>query len=103
MVRLGMIQGGYDVKIGTSEHGSKASAAELRVPPFQHLLVTFGGPKGLEDAMQRDSAVGHSTPSDMFDMYVNTCPDQGSRTIRTEEAILISLAYLQPALKEATA
>lgn len=97
-----MLQGGYDVKIGTSEHGSRASGADLHVPPFQHLLVSFGGPKGLEDAMQRDVAVGNSAPSALFDMYVNTCPDQGSRTIRTEEAILISLAYLQPALQAAT-
>lgn len=97
-----MMQGGYDVKIGTSEHGSKASAAELQVPPFQHLLVSFGGPKGLEDAMQRDNAVGNSNTDALFDMYVNTCPDQGSRTIRTEEAILISLAYLQPSLLAAT-
>ncbi len=27
---------------------------------------------------------------------VNTCPFQGSRTIRTEEAVLISLAFFQP-------
>lgn len=30
--------------------------------------------------------------------YLNTCFDQGSRTIRSEEAILISLAFLQPAI-----
>jgi len=29
---------------------------------------------------------------------LNTCPFQGSRTIRTEEAVLISLATLGPAL-----
>ena len=37
-------------------------------------------------------------PRTTFDMYINTCPNQGSRTIRSEEAILISLSYLQPAL-----
>jgi predicted SPOUT superfamily RNA methylase MTH1 len=35
----------------------------------------------------------------LFDMWVNTCPTQGSRTIRTEEAVLISLARLQPAIQ----
>ena len=32
----------------------------------------------------------------LFDLYLNTCPDQGSRTIRSEEAILISLSTLRP-------
>ena len=35
---------------------------------------------------------------DVFDMYINTCPDQGSRTIRTEEAVLISMSYMQTAI-----
>lgn len=33
----------------------------------------------------------------LFDHYINTCPEQGSRTIRTEEALLISLAAFQTA------
>ena len=40
-------------------------------------------------------------PSVLFDMYLNTCPKQGSRTIRTEEAILVSLAALRPKIDEA--
>ncbi|KAE8593072.1 hypothetical protein XENTR_v10018967 [Xenopus tropicalis] len=40
-------------------------------------------------------------PSILFNHYLNTCPDQGSRTIRTEEAILISLAALKPRLQAA--
>ena len=34
----------------------------------------------------------------MLCFRLNTCPFQGSRTIRTEEAVLISLATLSPAL-----
>ena len=34
----------------------------------------------------------------LFDQYINTCADQGSRTIRTEEAVLISMAYLSNAI-----
>jgi hypothetical protein len=34
----------------------------------------------------------------LFDMWVNVCEFQGSRTIRTEEAVLISLARLRPFL-----
>lgn len=37
-----------------------------------------------------------SESSALFDMWVNTCPGQGSRTIRTEEAVLITLARLRP-------
>lgn len=92
------LQGGYDVVIGTSEHGSKASANDLELPAFQHLLIVFGGPLGLEDLFSKDTTVFTKDPQDSFDMYINTCSEQGSRTIRTEEAILISLTYLQPAL-----
>ena len=35
---------------------------------------------------------------DLFDLYLNTCMGQGLRTIRTEEAIMISLAVLRPEL-----
>lgn len=40
----------------------------------------------------------HRSPAELFDRYLNTCHHQGSRTIRTEEALLITLAFLQPAL-----
>ena len=33
-----------------------------------------------------------------FDFYLNTCVNQGLRTIRTEEAVLISLAVIRPEL-----
>ena len=32
----------------------------------------------------------------LFDHYLNLCPGQGSRTIRTEEALLVGLTALQP-------
>jgi hypothetical protein len=35
-------------------------------------------------------------PFSLLFVRVNTCPYQGSRTIRTEEAVLISLASFQP-------
>ncbi len=96
-----MVQDGYDLKIGTSERGSVQSAAELQLPPHQHCLITFGGPLGLEECLKRDPGKTASDVVELFDMWVNTCPDQGSRTIRTEEALLISLAYFQPALQSA--
>ena len=95
---LSVMQGGYDLKIGTSERGEKQSAAQLKLPEHEHALIAFGGPLGLEDCYQKDSRREGGDVTGLFDMWVNTCPNQGSRTIRTEEAILISMAYLQPAL-----
>jgi predicted SPOUT superfamily RNA methylase MTH1 len=96
---------GYDLILGTSERGEhRVDSSEFCLPVFQRVLIVFGGVAGLEDAASSDTALGAAGiahVSDMFDMYVNTCPFQGSRTIRTEEAIGISLASLQPAIKAA--
>ncbi|KAL0606456.1 putative methyltransferase C9orf114 [Plecturocebus cupreus] len=94
-------QDGYDLTIGTSEHGSDVASAQL--PNFRHALVVFGGLQGLEAGVDADPNLEVAEPSVLFDLYVNTCPGQGSRTIRTEEAILISLAALQPGLTQAGA
>ncbi|CAI0466241.1 unnamed protein product [Linum tenue] len=88
-------KGGYDHSIGTSEHGLKLSSSELSLPPFKHLLIAFGGLAGLEEGVEEDSSLKGTNVRKVFDSYLNTCPDQGSRTIRTEEAILISLQYFQ--------
>ena len=63
-------------------------------------MVVFGGVLGLEEAVACDEmlTIGPQDTATLFDQYVNTCPTQGSRTIRTEEAILISLAALRPHL-----
>lgn len=91
-------QDGYDLTIGTSERGSSVASAQL--PTFSHALVVFGGLQGLEAGVDADPNLEVADPSVLFDFYVNTCPSQGSRTIRTEEAILISLAALQPGLTQ---
>lgn len=92
-------EGGYDLKIGTSERGEKTPCCELKFPSFKHVLIVFGGPQGLEYCLENDPCRGeHQEPSTLFDRYLNTCHKQGSRTIRTEEAILVSLSFLQPSL-----
>ncbi|XP_049388357.1 uncharacterized protein LOC125852683 [Solanum stenotomum] len=62
---------------------------------FRHLLIAFGGLAGLEECIEEDNNLKGKSAKEVFDLYLNTCPHQGSRTIRTEEAILISLQYLQ--------
>ncbi|XP_074653985.1 28S rRNA (uridine-N(3))-methyltransferase-like [Tubulanus polymorphus] len=89
---------GYDCLIGTSERGQ--SADELSLPQFQHLLIVFGGVKGLEASLEADELLDVDDPSLLFNHYINTCPDQGSRTIRTEEAILITMSTLQWKISE---
>lgn len=83
----------YDLVIGTSDKGKSVDEVEQR--PFKHALVLFGGLHGLEAIIEADESITASEPSKLFHLYLNTCPTQGSRTIRTEEAILISLASLQ--------
>ncbi|KAK7143069.1 hypothetical protein R3I93_014283 [Phoxinus phoxinus] len=84
---------GYDLTIGTSEKGNNTDHVSLS--PFKHMLVVFGGLQGLEASVDTDENLSVTEPSVLFDLYLNTCPGQGSRTIRTEEALLISLSGLR--------
>lgn len=95
--------GGYDLTIGTSERGADVETlysddGEQRVGKFAHLLVVFGGVAGLEVALQNDETfqnLGVVDAKDPFDRWINLCPGQGSRTIRTEEAVWIGLMGLR--------
>lgn len=90
--------------VGTSERGEATSCCDLRFPKFKHALIVFGGPQGLEYALKNDPWKSkHAEPSTLFNRYLNTCQQQGSRTIRSEEAILISMAFLDPGLRGANA
>ena len=104
-------KGGYDLTVGTSERGTDIDQCRLAKPNikqgeddgFKHLLIVFGGVKGLEVAVDHDPELKGNVedPSKLFDIYLNTCPDQGSRTIRTEEAVLITLSALRPKILQA--
>ncbi|XP_057424997.1 uncharacterized protein LOC130718427 [Lotus japonicus] len=94
-------EGGYDYIIGTSEHGQIIKSSDLELPSFRHLLITFGGLAGLEESIEEDDNLKGKKAQDAFNLYLNTCPNQGSRTIRTEEAIFISLQYFQEPISRA--
>ncbi|XP_016720666.2 putative methyltransferase C9orf114 homolog isoform X2 [Gossypium hirsutum] len=94
-------KGGYDHLIGTSEHGIVVKSSQLNLPAFRHLLIAFGGLLGLEKSVEEDNKFKGKNVRDIFNMYLNTCPHQGSRTIRTEEALLISLQYFQEPITRA--
>jgi methyltransferase len=91
-------QGGYDFAIGTSERGESVldSGFSLDRSNAKHVLVVLGGVKGIETCVLGDPALSDiSVVEELFDRYLNTCPSQGSRTIRTEEALMITLASFQ--------
>ena len=103
-------KGGYDLTVGTSERGEDIDGCKLvkpddgTAPKFSHLLIVFGGVKGLEVAVEHDDQLKDlpdADPSQLFDLYLNTCPNQGSRTIRTEEAILVTLSALRSKILQA--
>ncbi|RYP74046.1 hypothetical protein DL771_003235 [Monosporascus sp. 5C6A] len=99
-------EGGYDFSIGTSERGVPIAEAfpERKVKKgetnFNHLLIVFGGPRGLENAAENDPELNgmgivKGRTKELFDHWINILPGQGSRTIRTDEALFIGLAGLR--------
>ncbi|CAL8139985.1 unnamed protein product [Orchesella dallaii] len=84
--------GSYDVTVGTSEKGFESRS--MKPKAFNNMLIVFGGVQGLEYALENDEEVEENDVRKLFHYYVNTCPTQGSRTIRSEEAILISMSAL---------
>ncbi|PPJ57454.1 hypothetical protein CBER1_04393 [Cercospora berteroae] len=99
--------GGYDLSIGTSERGKplksildKQSPAYVE-PTWKHLIVVFGGVSGLEAALKADhelQSAGVRQAEEVFDSWINLVPNQGSRTIRTEEAVWVGLTGLREAV-----
>lgn len=65
---------------------------------YNHALVVFGGLHGIEAALESDEMLQVDDASLLFNQYLNVLPNQGSRTIRTEEAILVALTGLKSKL-----
>merc|ERR1712228_18640 len=95
-----MYEDGYDAIIGTSDKGKNVYDNAFGIPKFKHLLIVFGGPNGLESCVLNKGKDGKrmklKNPELLFDEYINVCPFQGTRTIRSEEALLMTLSVLQP-------
>ena len=93
-------ENGYDYIIGTSDKGNNIYDKPFKIPKFKHLLIVFGGPNGLESCVLNKGLDGNKMklekPQLLFDQYINICPFQGTRTIRSEEALLMTLSVLQP-------
>lgn len=90
--------GRYDLTIGTSDRGrdiQSAGAQPLALPKYRHCMIVFGGLNGLEECVASDEGIKTGKVEELFDQYINTCVGQGSRTIRTEEAVLITMSLLR--------
>lgn len=85
--------------IGTSDRGTPIDDLPDKGVQYNHALIVFGGLHGIEAALESDEQLQVNEASLLFNHYVNVLPNQGSRTIRTEEAILIAMSSLRTKLK----
>jgi predicted SPOUT superfamily RNA methylase MTH1 len=87
--------GSYDLVIATSKMGVPLTQIteeiNQRWKEATNVLVAFGGPsRGLQDILAKE----HLILDEVADFTVNTIPNQGTETVRTEEALYVSLALL---------
>ncbi len=86
---------GFDLVIATARIGDKfldvAGQIGQKWSNAQHVLVAFGAPsRGLHEIAKEEGAKLEA----IVDFVVNMIPAQGTATVRTEEALLASLAIL---------
>jgi predicted SPOUT superfamily RNA methylase MTH1 len=85
----------FDLTIATSKFGDRFSEFAERFAEERKsatcTLVAFGAPtRGLQEIVRDEGA----NLRDIVDFVVNTVPEQGTETVRTEEALFASLAVL---------
>jgi predicted SPOUT superfamily RNA methylase MTH1 len=88
-------QGEFDLTIATSKFGVPFAAVAEKIfdkwVKAEKILLAFGAPaEGLYEIVRREG----SNLDDVADFVVNTIPKQGTETVRTEEAVVASLAVL---------
>jgi len=87
-----------DYVVGTSRHGQNLYEAVNAIKNSNpgSIAVVFGGPYvGLLDICKRQGI----DAKELFDVVINTIPNQGTATVRTEEALIASLALLNVLLR----
>ena len=85
----------FDLVIVTSYRGKPIAevidALKAKWETAKKILIAFGAPtQGLYEILTRE----HMKPEDITDLIVNTIPNQGTETVRTEEALYTTLAIL---------
>jgi predicted SPOUT superfamily RNA methylase MTH1 len=89
------LEGDFDLKIATAKVGDNfmevANNINAKWRNSHRVLVAFGAPsRGLHEIAEDEGVKLVS----ITDFVVNTVPNQGTVTVRTEEALLASLAIL---------
>jgi hypothetical protein len=82
-----------DYVIGTSRHGKNLYEAVRGIESSNPMsvVIAFGGPyAGLFEICERQGV----DAKELFDVVINTIPKQGTATVRTEEALIATLAVL---------
>jgi predicted SPOUT superfamily RNA methylase MTH1 len=83
----------WDLTIATSRKGDAFSDVEAKLSAdwaeAEKTLIVFGSyKKGVGEIIEREGR----RAEEVFDYIVNTIPDQGTATVRTEEAVISTLA-----------
>ncbi len=91
---------GFDLTIATSKYGTSfVNVAEKIAEKWRKaetILLAFGAPtQGLYEIVRCEGL----SLDDVVDFAVNTIPTQGTETVRTEEALIASLAILNMHLR----
>lgn len=86
---------GFDLTIATSRYGVAFSDVTSKIAEkserARSILVAFGAPsQGLNEILKHEGL----SLEEVADFVVNTIPSQGTETVRTEEALVASLAIL---------
>ena len=82
---------GPDLVIGTSRYAQSITSVleevKNKLKGSKHTAILFGGPySGL------DELISGPNEKEIIDLEVNTVPSQGTKTVRTEEAVLATLS-----------
>lgn len=86
---------GYDLKVGVSDKGKPADYLDFSpYEGFRHSLVFFGGLEGIQEIVEQDerTKLSYDEVINKFDLTMNSTPERGTRSVRTEENVLVSLA-----------
>jgi len=87
--------GFYDLSIATSRTGKsiidKLDELKVKLAGSRSVFIAFGSPReGLQEILAQE----RRTVEETFSYNLNTVPNQGCETVRTEEAIHATLALI---------
>jgi len=89
------VEGGFDLAIATSRYGVPYPIVEGQLRESwrrsRRILIAFGSPRrGLKELLKGEGL----TLEEAFHYTINTIPNQGCETVRTEEAVYATLALI---------